>query len=59
LPETELRELAKVLSDFTRTPERCWYCVWAGYGGIEETEAGAEIHLRAAITSSPAARSTR
>ena len=44
LPETELRELAKVLSDFTRTPERCWYCVWTGYGGIEETEAGAEIH---------------
>jgi hypothetical protein len=44
LPQQELRELASVLSGFTRTPEHYWYCVWTGYGGIEETEAGAEVH---------------
>jgi hypothetical protein len=45
LPQEELRELAKVLREFTDTPALCWYCVWTGYGGIEETETGARIHL--------------
>jgi hypothetical protein len=44
LPQEELRELAKVLREFTGTPELCWYCVWTGYGGIAETETGARIH---------------
>jgi hypothetical protein len=44
LPQEELRELAGVLREFTATPELCWYCVWTGYGGIEETETGARIH---------------
>jgi hypothetical protein len=43
LPEAELRELAEVLRPFTRTPNRCWYSVWSGYGGIEETETGAKF----------------
>jgi hypothetical protein len=42
--DEELSELAAVLSEFTRTPELCWYCVWTGYGGIEESESGAQIH---------------
>ena len=25
--------LAAVLRDWTTTPERCWFCVWDGYGG--------------------------
>jgi hypothetical protein len=40
---TEIRELAEVLRDFTGTPDLCWYCVWDGYGGIEEREGGAQM----------------
>jgi hypothetical protein len=44
-PQSEqLRALAAILRECTRTPERCWYCVWTGYGGIEERESGAQIH---------------
>jgi hypothetical protein len=44
-PQPEaLRELAALLGEFTRTPELCWFCVWTGYGGIEERERGARIH---------------
>jgi hypothetical protein len=42
--EEELRDLAAVLREFTRTPELCWYCVWTGWGGIEQTESGVQIH---------------
>ena len=33
-----------MLRAFTRTPEQCWFCIWTGYGGIEDREDGAEIH---------------
>jgi hypothetical protein len=34
LPRKQLLVLRTVLEPFTRTPERCWYCVWAGYGAL-------------------------
>jgi hypothetical protein len=41
--DDQLRELASVLRGFSGATERCWYCVWSGYAGIEETEGGAEV----------------
>lgn len=32
LPAVELRILAKLLADFTATPDSCYWCLWAGYG---------------------------
>jgi hypothetical protein len=41
---TEIRELANVLRDFTRTPELCWYCAWVGYV-IDDREGNApQVH---------------
>ena len=34
LPRAELEVLADVLGPQTATPERCWCCVWAGYGQL-------------------------
>ena len=36
LPETECRSLVGVLKEFTATPERCYFCLWRGYGGMLE-----------------------
>jgi hypothetical protein len=35
LPLDETAALADVLARFTATPERCWFCIWSGYGYIE------------------------
>jgi len=32
LPEPLLRTLAAILNGFTSTSDRCWYCLWDGYG---------------------------
>jgi hypothetical protein len=34
LPRDELQVLAGVLGEHTSTPERCWWCVWEGYGQL-------------------------
>jgi hypothetical protein len=39
--DDELRALVAVLRGFTRTPERCWFCSWTGFGGT--TERGARV----------------
>lgn len=41
--EDELRALVTVLRAFTKTPQRCWFCSWTGFGGT--TERGAEVVL--------------
>ena len=35
LPEKECRTLAGTLREFTSTPNRCFFCLWEGYGGID------------------------
>ncbi len=35
IPEQECRALRNVLRDFTSTPDRCFYCLWDGYGGLD------------------------
>lgn len=42
-PEDQIRLLAVALREFTATPERCWFCLWVGFGGIEED--GAQVRL--------------
>ena len=32
LPEEECRVLVSILERFTSTPERCYFCLWEGYG---------------------------
>ena len=36
LPKEECRPLMDVLSEFTTTPERCYFAIWEGYGGLDE-----------------------
>ena len=36
LPEDECKHLAGVLGEFTTAPERCYFAVWEGYGGLDE-----------------------
>ena len=35
LPEDERRSLVSILRGFTSTPERCYFCIWEGYGRLE------------------------
>jgi hypothetical protein len=41
LPEDAAGRLVEILSGYTSTPSRCWFCVWEGYGGLR-TPAGFE-----------------
>ncbi len=36
LPEEECKPLVDLLSEFTSTPELCYFAVWEGYGGLDE-----------------------
>ncbi len=36
LPIPELRVLLEVLSSATTTPQKCWFCLWEGRGGIDD-----------------------
>jgi hypothetical protein len=29
-----LRRLCEILADYTQSPDRCWFCLWDGYGWI-------------------------
>lgn len=35
LPEEECRVLVSILRGFTSTPERCYFCLWEGYGFLD------------------------
>jgi hypothetical protein len=32
LPPEETRALSRLLEPYTATPERCWFCLWVGWG---------------------------
>lgn len=34
LEETRFHALTGVLSNYTSTPENCWYCLWDGFGNL-------------------------
>ncbi|HEX6236368.1 MAG TPA: hypothetical protein VFZ68_04190 [Acidimicrobiales bacterium] len=34
LVDRDARALAAVLAAHTSTPQRCWFCLWVGYGGL-------------------------
>lgn len=36
LPYDELMSLIEILRGFTATPDRCWFCMWDGYGWLNE-----------------------
>jgi hypothetical protein len=55
LPESQVRALGELLSRHTRTPARCWFCLWDGYGYFTE---GAVTFVRA-YRDSPAGRWAR
>jgi hypothetical protein len=40
LPLPERSELVDVLSSETTTPDRCWFCIWDGYGGLDAGSGG-------------------
>ena len=35
IPTDECRALVNVLREFTKTPDRCFFCLWEGYGNID------------------------
>ena len=35
VPERECLTLVNVLREFTSTPDRCYFCLWEGYGNID------------------------
>ena len=35
LPPEECRTIAEVLREFTSTPDRCYFCVWEGWGFLD------------------------
>ena len=44
LPPMELQRLVEVLRLETGTPDRCWFCIWEGYGNIEIGDAALVQH---------------
>ena len=41
LPEEETQELFNILQGFTTTPDRCYFCIWEGYGSLTEQQRSA------------------
>jgi hypothetical protein len=35
LPDEVVEPLVRVLEKFTATPERCYFCLWEGFGGLD------------------------
>ena len=35
IPEEECTNLVNVLREYTSTPDRCYFCLWEGYGNID------------------------
>ena len=36
LPATECQAMTDVLREYTSTPETCWFCLWDGFGNLDE-----------------------
>ncbi|MCY4529223.1 MAG: hypothetical protein OXD46_09390 [Chloroflexi bacterium] len=47
IPEQECRVLMNVLRAFTSTPDRCFLCLWEGYGNIDTRLYKASARVRA------------
>jgi hypothetical protein len=45
LPLAERQVLVEILRTHTTTAERCWFCVWEGFGGLDRRGAGERLHL--------------
>lgn len=45
LPADEFRRLCAVLSRHTDPSDRCWFCLWNGYGWLDASERGDEVRL--------------
>ncbi len=46
IPEDECRALVEVLSDFTATPESCYFGLWEGYGNIDTRKYKSDSRMR-------------
>lgn len=42
LPDDDLLGLIRVLRSHTQTPDRCWFCLWEGYGDPQHRPGDAE-----------------
>jgi hypothetical protein len=45
LPLRELSELVAVLGSETTTPDRCWFCLWDGFGGLDFGDVTERVRL--------------
>lgn len=45
LPREVGTRLVEILGQYTSTPERCWFCVWEGWGGLRKP-AGLDDRVR-------------
>jgi hypothetical protein len=45
LPLAERRVLVEFLRSATTTPDRCWFCVWEGWGGLDAGEVATRVEL--------------
>jgi hypothetical protein len=43
LPAACCAVLIEILTGYTTTPERCWFCVWEGYGGLDDQGVTARV----------------
>ena len=43
LSKRECDALVATLTDFTTTPDECWFCLWTGYGHIDMSDAERSI----------------
>lgn len=46
LPADEAGVLVDVLTAYTRTPDRCWFCLWEGWGWVQGAPAEATLSPR-------------
>jgi hypothetical protein len=45
LPVRERVSLLDVLAEETESPERCWFCMWEGWGGLDDQGVTARVRL--------------
>lgn len=45
LPPAEREALVDLLSTHTTTPDRCWFAVWEGFGGLDRGDVDARVDL--------------
>lgn len=45
LPLEQRRVLVEILRSATDTPDRCWFCMWEGFGGLDESVVPERVEL--------------